>query len=731
MGGEWKNRLCRSGWTRGGVAWLLLASLCGHAVAASAQPSTHPGQPDQQWTGSVYPGVLLKAGLRPRDIVAADLNGDGRVDFASADEAQTVSVMLARAGGGFEPTRTVATSVFPAAIGAADLDGDGLVDLAVCSHADDAVLLLRQEPDGSFTERPLVPLDGDPRDLSIADVNGDGAPDILCACSGAGAVRVMTNEGGMSFAEPQAYATGAGTWALTVADLDHDGASDFAASNGDVHVWLNDGAGAFFAGQTFIMPSDADSLCAADLDGDGLPELIMGTSHGPMWTMNTGSGQFGELRNAYVNAGGDAIAALDLDYDGDLDVVTCDTLRGSGATAINDGLGNLAPPNLVGLRATPVSLAPTRSRGRGGVELAVLCRDPGDVMLLEPDGSGGFRRYEMGVAGSDASQLATSDFDLDGDADVVVASSGHLDVYNNDGIGRFAYASSLPISRTPYAVAVVDLDGDGDEDVVCNAYLQQYISLYFNQGGMNFSARVDLPVASTPSELFAWRDELRGRCTLFGLHSGSVSVWSINDEGVVAGPFRMSAGTSTRDAAVGDFDANGWPDLAVARNAKSIAVFLGRGGLKFQGVPVGSFGTLTRSVGAADFDADGFDDIAVLTLDGELWTLRGSPRGFTTDLLGADRENSSDVLVGDADGDGRTDIVLLRSGSPDASESSCSLWRNTGGGTFAHHGHYAIGREVDSGAVTDIDADGDGDLLTPNNDGSLFTILRARGARRR
>ena len=639
-------------------------------------------------------------------------------------------MIFARADGSFGPTGTYPITVSSTAIAAGDLDGDGLADLVVASASDDALSILRQQPGGSFTEVVVLPLSEAPCDVATVDMDMDGLLDIVAGCSDAGVVKILRNQGDLGFSEPDSYPNGSKRFA--VADLNSDHAPDIAGIGYQtLNIAFNDGHGGLVIGPRIALQSDPDSVIAADLNDDELPDLVAGTSQGPMWAMNLGSGEFAGAQHSYANAGGDAVAALDLDHDSDLDVVTCDTFRGVGAVAINDGDGNLASPAMVGLRETPVALAAARFLGRGSSELAVLCRDTGEVMFLEPDGRGGFRQYERGVAGSGAEQLAPGDFDLDGDADVVVASSGHLDIYSNDGDGGFTYSSSLPISRTPYAVAVVDLDGDADEDVVCNAYLQKYISLYFNQGGFDLSTRLDLPVASAPYELFGWRDSAAGHCTLFGLHSGSVSIWLLSQGGGVLGPVRIGAGSSTRDAAVGDFDGNGWPDLAVARNATSIAVFLGRGGLKFQGVPVGNFGTLTRSVGAADFDADGYDDIAVLTLDGGLWMLRGSPSGFGAELLGTDLESSSDVLVGDADGDGRIDIVLIRSGSLGAAESSCSLWRNVDGRVFVHHGRYAIGREVDSGALSDIDGDGDGDLLTPNGDGGLFTILRARGARRR
>src|SRR3954468_10209111 len=70
----------------------------------------------------------------PFRVAAADLNGDGIPDLATADNrARRASVLLGRGDGSFRPRASVRISGRPADIAAADLSGDGAQDLVAVS----------------------------------------------------------------------------------------------------------------------------------------------------------------------------------------------------------------------------------------------------------------------------------------------------------------------------------------------------------------------------------------------------------------------------------------------------------------------------------------------------------------------------------------------------------------------------------------------------------------------
>jgi hypothetical protein len=95
--------------------------------------------------GGFQPAVSYQVGVGAREMAAADFNLDGNEDLATADYgAQTVSVLLGKADGTFDPAMTIAMpgASNPRGIAAGDLNGDGLPDLAVCLEATNQVVVL-------------------------------------------------------------------------------------------------------------------------------------------------------------------------------------------------------------------------------------------------------------------------------------------------------------------------------------------------------------------------------------------------------------------------------------------------------------------------------------------------------------------------------------------------------------------------------------------------------------
>jgi hypothetical protein len=93
--------------------------------------------------GNLRPVMQVKGGAGLRALTAADLNGDGRPDLATADTAEhTVTILLARAKGGFTVPYAVNVGKHPRSVIAADADGDGRTDLVVTNGGSDDVSIL-------------------------------------------------------------------------------------------------------------------------------------------------------------------------------------------------------------------------------------------------------------------------------------------------------------------------------------------------------------------------------------------------------------------------------------------------------------------------------------------------------------------------------------------------------------------------------------------------------------
>ena len=127
-----------------------------------------------------------------------------------------------------------------------------------------------------------------------------------------------------------------------------------------------------------------------------------------------------------------------------------------------------------------------------------------------------------------------------------------------------------------------------------------------------------------------------------------------------------AVGTNPASVAVGDFNRDGRPDLAVANYAASlpgtVSVLLGNGDGTFQpALTFGTSGANPEYVAVGDFNGDGVPDLAVAhsgSTPGTVSVLLGNGDGtFQPARLFAAGQGSLSVAVGDVNGDGRLDQI--------------------------------------------------------------------------
>ena len=124
-----------------------------------------------------------QTGITPRALAIGDLNGDNRLDLAVATErANTVSVLINRGDGTFRPKRDYATGYLPGTVAIGDLNGDGKPDIATGGSAfltrPTTLSVLIGKGDGSFEPRLEYAAGGFATRLAIGDLNGDDKPDL-------------------------------------------------------------------------------------------------------------------------------------------------------------------------------------------------------------------------------------------------------------------------------------------------------------------------------------------------------------------------------------------------------------------------------------------------------------------------------------------------------------------------------------------------------------------------
>ena len=141
---------------------------------------------------------------RPVSIAIGDLNGDDRPDLATANNGfsgsgRSVSVLLNAGNGTFAPKVEALTADGPYAIAIGDLDGDGRLDVATANAGSNSVSVLRNVGKGQFTPSRNYSTGATPSWIALADLDGDCFLDIAVSNGGyypafRGALSVLRNQ---------------------------------------------------------------------------------------------------------------------------------------------------------------------------------------------------------------------------------------------------------------------------------------------------------------------------------------------------------------------------------------------------------------------------------------------------------------------------------------------------------------------------------------------------------
>jgi len=117
----------------------------------------------------------FEAGLGPTSVVGVDLDSDGALDLATANEiSDDVSVLLNTGEGLFAPAIQYDLGDRPNSITAGDFDGNGALDLAMTIGADDDISVLLANGDGTFQREQRFDVGNLPQSIVVVDLNDDG-----------------------------------------------------------------------------------------------------------------------------------------------------------------------------------------------------------------------------------------------------------------------------------------------------------------------------------------------------------------------------------------------------------------------------------------------------------------------------------------------------------------------------------------------------------------------------
>src|SRR5690606_7960037 len=126
---------------------------------------------------------------------------------------------------------------YPHAVAAADFDGDGHVDVATANAFGNDVSVLRNDGSGGFLPAQSHAVGASPTNIVAGDVNGDGNVDLLTANLGGGDISVLLGDGAGGFAAAQSFPVSTSfesPYALALGDANGDGNLDVATANTNI-----------------------------------------------------------------------------------------------------------------------------------------------------------------------------------------------------------------------------------------------------------------------------------------------------------------------------------------------------------------------------------------------------------------------------------------------------------------------------------------------------------------
>lgn len=333
--------------------------------------------------------VSMTTGAIPYAVAVGDLDDDGLTDIVvthTGPTANSIGIIRNKISTGtinsssFEPPLSPKTGIRPHSIAIGDLDGDGKVDLATANHGAGTISIFRNTNSNpgvvALSARIDIPVGINPTAISFGDIDGDGKLDLIVTNYGSGTVSILRNistAGSLltsSFSPKVDIQTLNFPLTTAVADVTGDGIVDISVSNehsNSVQVFANGSNGTtigFDPAVTFLGSSEPRGLTIADFNDDGLPDWAFVNSSGGVVAVQ-------EYNPSSLSISG-TLSAVNISYGTETATPTSFTVSG---TKLKSGI-TVTPP-----AGFEVSKTPGGASGYAGSGNAITIGDAGDVSL--------------------------------------------------------------------------------------------------------------------------------------------------------------------------------------------------------------------------------------------------------------------------------------------------------------------------------------------------------------
>lgn len=352
----------------------------------------------------------------------------------------------------------------------------------------------------------------------------------------------------------------------------------------------------------------------------------------------------------------------------------------------------LAPPQKYNTGSMPRSLCSGDFNGDGIKDIATANWYSNSISILIGNGDGSFQPNVDYGSGAFPLSVTKSDFNHDGRIDLAVVNYGDwrgstISIFIGNGDGSFTLTGGIwsGYYRT-VDIAAGDFNRDGHEDLVtanADGTHGETVSIFSGNGDGAFQQPIYYSTGVDPIAVITGDFDGDGWLDLAAVNNFSETVSILmNTNGTFSRQVEYPAGAQPMDITAGDFNRDGILDIAITNSIAdgTVSILLGKRNGKFHRYRSYSSGTAPVHLTTGDFNRDGILDIGAVNYIDTVTLLIGDGSGsFVKDVYNTGWYTQEGIVAEDFNRDGKIDLAIGAYMSATDSVSGVLILGNVGG----------------------------------------------------
>lgn len=529
---------------------------------------------------------------------------------------------------------------------------------------------------------------------------------------------------------------------IAAADMNNDGYVDVIVNMSDILILNGNGDGSFDPPVTYTSNGQSSGkMRVADFNSDSKPDIISfdnppsGTKSLSIYTNNNFNGVSQVLSlTTSIQAGNalspGAIEVADVDGDNLKDVILNDYDGYKIYVYKNNGNNTLTQIAQISTVNKPVNIAVGNLNADSRPD--IICNydnfNYDSVSIFINTGNGNFATGFQVAGGAGYGGIAIADMDGDNNNDLVNSYASYARIISGNGNGTFASAyTNLYLAETAGKFIAGDWNNDNKLDFAYLSSNGYMIGSCMGNGGGSFSPPQNVSAYGAAGDAAAADfdgDGYEDIVTVNG-NEGNVSFLKGQVDGTF-GPLSLRTGNQPERFAIGLVNTDTIPDIVTADyRSNTISIMLGNGDGSFQPSIKDTSGNGIHDLALANFNNDGITDIAMAN-NGNVSIALGNGDGtFATPVLQSLPGVGGDwaIAAGNLNADNFTDVVATS-----ANQDSVFVLLGSGNGTFLNGVGYATGDRPFDVKIALINSDSYPDLIVPNDISNTISVFYGIGS---